>query len=118
MNFVAQYIRKPHLILSIVLLLSVVGIMGYWKMPFNLFPDVDRPQVSVITIMPGAAAADVEADITRAIEKELSTIDLVRRVTSISKDEASVVQAALEYEKGLDAAATDCLLYTYDAAGA
>jgi len=107
MNFVAQYIRKPHLILSIVLLLSVVGIMGYWKMPFNLFPDVDRPQVSVITIMPGAAAADVEADITRAIEKELSTIDLVRRVTSISKDEASVVQAEFEYEKGLDAAATD-----------
>lgn len=107
MNFVAQYIRKPHLVLSVVLLLSAIGIMGYWKMPFNLFPDVDRPQISVITIMPGAAAADVEADISRAIEKELSTIDLVRRVTSISKDEASVVQAEFEYEKGLDAAATD-----------
>ncbi|MDD5169794.1 MAG: efflux RND transporter permease subunit, partial [Syntrophales bacterium] len=107
MNLVAQYIRKPHLVLSVVLLLSAIGIMGYWKMPFNLFPDVDRPQISVITIMPGAAAADVEADISRSIEKELSTIDLVRRVTSVSKDEASVVQAEFEYEKSLDAAATD-----------
>ena len=77
------------------------------KMPFNLFPDVDRPQISVVTVMPGAAAADMEADISRTIEKELSTIDLVRRVTSTSKDEVSVVQAEFEYEKGLDAAATD-----------
>ncbi|MCX5826281.1 MAG: efflux RND transporter permease subunit [Deltaproteobacteria bacterium] len=107
MNFVAQYIKKPHLVLSVVLLLSVVGIIGYKKMPFNLFPDVDRPQISVITVMPGAAAADMEADISRTIEKELSTIDLVRRVTSTSKDEVSVVQAEFEYQKSLDAAATD-----------
>ena len=107
MNFVAQYIKKPHLVLSVVLLLSVVGIIGYMKMPFNLFPDVDRPQINVITVMPGAAASDVEADISRTIEKELSTIDLVRRVTSTSKDEVSVVQAEFEYEKSLDAAATD-----------
>jgi multidrug efflux pump subunit AcrB len=107
MNFVAQYIKKPHLVLSVVFLLSVVGIIGYKKMPFNLFPDVDRPQISVITVMPGAAAADMEADISRTIEKELSTIDLVRRVTSTSKDEVSVVQAEFEYQKGLDAAATD-----------
>ena len=107
MTFVERYIRRPHLVLSVVLLLSVVGIMGYLKMPFNLFPDVDRPQITVITVMPGGAAADVETDISRLIEKEVSTIDLVRKVTSTSKDEASVVTAEFEYEKGLDAAATD-----------
>ena len=107
MKLVAQYIKKPHLVLSVVLLLSAVGIIGYIKMPFNLFPDVDRPQISVITVMPGAAASDVEADISRTIEKELSTIDLVRRVTSTSKDEVSVVQAEFEYQKSLEAAATD-----------
>lgn len=107
MKFVERYIRRPHLVLSVVLLLSVVGIMGYMKMPFNLFPDVDRPQISVITVMPGGAAGDIESDITRIIEKELSTIDMVRKVTSTSKDEASVVTAEFEYEKSLDAAATD-----------
>ncbi len=57
MKFVRRYIEKPHLVLSFVILLSVVGIMGYQKMPFNLFPDTDRPQISVVTVMPGAAAA-------------------------------------------------------------
>jgi len=107
MKFVESYIRKPHLVLSVVLLLSVAGIIGYRNMPFNLFPDTDRPQISVITVLPGAAAADIEADITRTVEKELATIDLVRRVSSTSKDEVSVVNAEFEYEKGLDAAATD-----------
>ena len=107
MKFVERYIRHPHLVLSVVLLLSIVGILGYRKMPFNLFPDVDRPQITVITVMPGGAAGDVETDITRLIEKEVATIDLVRKVTSTSKDEASVVTAEFEYEKSLDAAATD-----------
>ena len=107
MNIVRRYIEKPHLVLSFVILLSVVGIMGYKSMPFNLFPDTDRPQISVITFMPGAAAADVETDITRVIEKEVSSIDMVRTVTSTSKDEVSVVLAEFEYEKGLDSAATD-----------
>jgi len=107
MKVVSRYIARPHLVLSVVLLLSVVGIIGYFKMPLNLFPDVDRPQISVVTVMPGAAAADIEADISRTVEKELSSIDLVRRVTSTSKDEVSVVLAEFEYEKGLDVAATD-----------
>lgn len=107
MKIVSKYIEKPHLILSFILLLSAVGIIGYLKMPLNLFPDVDRPQISVVTVMPGAAAADIEADISRMIEKEISAIDLVRRVTSTSKDEVSVVLAEFEYEKGLDVAATD-----------
>lgn len=107
MSLVERYIRRPHLVLSFVVLFSLIGLLGYLKMPFNLFPDVDRPQITVITVMPGGAAGDVESDITRLIEKELSTIDLVRKVTSTSKDEASVVTAEFEYEKGLDAAATD-----------
>lgn len=107
MKFVKRYIERPYLILSFVLLFSVIGVMGYQKMPFNLFPDVDRPQISVITVMPGAAAGDIESDITRLIEKEVYTIDLVRRVTSTSKDEVSVVTAEFEYDKGLDSAATD-----------
>jgi multidrug efflux pump subunit AcrB len=107
MKFVRRYIERPHLILSFIILLSIVGIIGYRKMPFNLFPDTDRPQISVVTVMPGAAAADVETDITRVIEKEITTIDMVRKVTSTSKDEVSVVLAEFEYEKGLDSAATD-----------
>jgi multidrug efflux pump subunit AcrB len=106
-TLVARYVRRPHLLLSIVLLLSVVGVVGYFRMPVNLFPDSERPQIAVVTVWRGASADDVSSEVSRVIEKEVKTIDLVRRVTSTSNDEVSVVNAEFEYQKGLDSAATD-----------
>jgi len=107
MRLVEAYVRKPHLLLSVVLLLAVVGIVGYFKMPVNLFPDSERPQIAVVTVWPGASADDVSSDVARVIEKELKTIELVRRVVSTSNDESAVVTVEFEYQKGLDSAATD-----------
>lgn len=107
MNFVEGYLKKPHLITSLVLLAAVVGFVGYRHMPVNLFPDSERPQIAVVTVYPGASAADVESEVSRTIEKELNTIEQVRRVTSVSKDEVSSVSVEFEYSKGLDSAATD-----------
>jgi multidrug efflux pump subunit AcrB len=107
MNFVERYLKKPHLITSLVLLAAVIGFVGYRQMPVNLFPDSERPQIAVVTVYPGASAADVESEVSRTIEKELNTIEGVRRVTSVSKDEVSAVTVEFQYSKGLDAAATD-----------
>ena len=107
MRLVESYVKKPHLLLSIVLLLAVVGVVGFFKLPVNLFPDSERPQIAVVTVWPGASADDVDSDVSRVIEKELKTVELVRRVTSTSNDEVSVVMAEFRYRKGLDSAATD-----------
>ena len=107
MNLVERYLKKPHLITSLVLLGAVVGFIGYRRMPVNLFPDSERPQIAVVTVYPGASAPDVESEVSRTIEKELSTIEQVRRVTSVSKDEVSSVAVEFEYSKSLDSAATD-----------
>ncbi len=107
MNIVDSYLKKPHLLTSLVLLAAVIGFVGYRQMPVNLFPDSERPQIAVVTVYPGASSHDVEADVSRTIEKELNTIEQVRRVTSVSKDEVSAVMVEFEYAKGLDSAATD-----------
>ncbi len=107
MNIVEAYLKKPHLLLSAILLIAVIGIVGFHRMPVNLFPDSERPQIAVVTVYPGASSKDVEADVSRPIEKELNTIEMVRRVTSVSKDEVSAVTVEFEYAKGLDSAATD-----------
>jgi multidrug efflux pump subunit AcrB len=107
MNLIEGYLKKPHLLTSLVLLAAVVGFVGYRHMPVNLFPDSERPQIAVVTVYPGASAPDVESEVSRTIEKELSTIEQVRRVTSVSKDEVSSVAVEFEYSKSLDSAATD-----------
>jgi len=107
MHLVDSYLKRPHLVSSLVLLAAVIGFAGYRRMPVNLFPDSERPKVAVVSVYPGASAQDVEAEVTRTIEKELNTIEQVRLVTSVSKDEVSAVTVEFEYGKGLNSAATD-----------
>ena len=106
-SFIDKLISHPHLVLSFILLLAALGFIGFRSMPLNLFPDANYPVIAVIIPQPGAAAADVEDKVTRPVEKELATIDLVRKVRSISQDEMTAVSVEFEYRKSLDAAATD-----------
>jgi multidrug efflux pump subunit AcrB len=106
-GLIAKYLARPHLVLSFVFLLAVIGIIGYFRMPLDLYPDSNYPQITVMTVEPGAAASDVEDKISRPIEKELDTLGDVRRVTSTSKDEVSVVTVEFNYTKSLNSAATD-----------
>ena len=107
MRLVDAYLKRPHLASSLVVLAAVVGFVGYRRMPVNLFPDSERPKVAVVSVYPGASAEDVEAEVTRPIEKELSSIEHVRLVTSVSKDEVSAVTVEFEYSEALGTAATD-----------
>jgi len=100
-------IKRPHLIISVLLLIAVLGVIGFFSMPMNLFPDANYPTVVVIISEPGASARDVEADVTRPVEKALYSISLVRTVRSSSQDGMAAISAEFDYKKGLDSAATD-----------
>ena len=106
MNFIERMLRQPYAILSITLVTVLAGIIAYNTLPMNLFPDTNRPVVSVVTQWPGAAANDVATDVTHPIEVRLSAIDGVRRVTSTSRDQVSAVQVEFEYGNNIDEAAT------------
>jgi len=107
MKLTEKYLKRPYLIISLILLAAFVGIIGFEKIPINLFPDSDYPQIAVVVPYPGASAKDIEDKVTRLIEKELNTLDGLRKVSSSTKDEITSILAEFEYSKGLEAAATD-----------
>lgn len=105
MTSMERFLRFPHAILAIAMVGVVAGLLAYTTLPMNLFPDTNRPMVSVVTQWPGAAANDVATEVTHPIEVRLSAIDGVRRVTSTSKDQVSAVQIEFEYDNDIDTAA-------------
>jgi len=107
MKLTEKYLKRPYLIISLILLAAFVGIIGFEKIPINLFADSDYPQIAVVVPYPGASAKDIEDKVTRLIEKELNTLDGLRKVSSSTKDEITAILAEFEYSKGLEAAATD-----------
>lgn len=98
---------RALLLNAILAIASILGVVGYLKMPRNMYPDVERPQVAVVTALPGAAAQSVAQKLSRPIEQELYALSGVRDVQSVSRNEVSIVRVEFEYEKGLNAALLD-----------
>lgn len=109
MSFMQRLLDRPHAILALAVLVVVAGGAAYLTMPMNLFPDSNRPMISVVTQWPGAEASDVEQEVTHPVETQLSAIDGVRRVTSVSRDQVSAVTVEFEYGNDIDIAATKVL---------
>lgn len=101
------YLKKPHVIFAGLIIALFLGIVGYFSLPRDLFPPSDRPQVAVVTVEPGASAKYVADHVSSVIEREMYTIDGVRRVYSVSQDGLSVVTAEFHYGKSIGQAETD-----------
>ncbi|RMD45843.1 MAG: efflux RND transporter permease subunit, partial [Aquificota bacterium] len=106
-NLIEFTLKRPHFILSVIFALSMLGIIGIFNIKQKLFPDVNRPQIAVVVIEPGASAKDMAENVAIPIERRLYTLDKVRKIESTSKDEVSVITVEFEYEKDIGEAATD-----------
>lgn len=102
-----KILNNKHFIFAILIGLTFIGIIGFFNIKQNLFPDTDRPQISVVIIEKGASAKDMAENVAIPVEKELYTLDKIRKVSSTSNDEFTVITAEFEYEKSLGDAATD-----------
>lgn len=93
MSLAELSIKRPVFISCIITLTLVVGYISLKKMPVNLFPDTEFPIVSVYTSYEGAAPREVEQQVSKKIEKEISTIPNLKSVKSISSENISQVIA-------------------------
>lgn len=101
-----RLLSYPHAIVAAYILLVIAGILGFQTLPLKLFPDTNRPMISVVVQWPGAAADDVARDVTHPIEVRMFAIDGVRKITSTSRDEVSAVKIEFEYGIDIEDAAT------------
>ncbi|MFW5899734.1 MAG: efflux RND transporter permease subunit [Desulfovermiculus sp.] len=107
MSLVDKTFDHPHLVLAIILLGVALGLVSFQRLPQNLFPEANYPSVSVLLVWPGAAAEDVQDQVTRYVDAELASLDQSRDVRGVSKDEVAALSVEFEYTKGIDAAVVD-----------
>lgn len=100
-------LRNPWLMIVCALLVTALGIKAFFFLPVEYFPDTNAPQVSVVTVQPGATAEDVSRQVTEPVEKELAAIDGLKKVSAISRDEVSNITVEFVYEKPIGEAVVD-----------
>lgn len=95
-------IRRPVFTTMLAVAIMVVGFVGFTRIPVDLYPDVDFPVVSVVTVYPGASPREVESQITEEIEDAIISINGIKQVQSFSRDSVSQVVILFELDVDLD----------------
>ena len=100
-------VRRPVLATVFSLIIIAFGLIAFTRLPLRELPDVDRPVVSVNANYPGASAQVVENQITRIIEDQLSGIDGIDTINSISRDGRSSINIEFTLDRDLEDATND-----------
>jgi len=96
----AWAIRNPIPVAVLFIALLIAGVSGYRALPIKLYPDVSFPIVQVNVTLSGAAASEVETQITREVEAAVSNVAGVNHVQSTVSQGLS--STTIEFEIGED----------------
>jgi multidrug efflux pump len=100
-------IKRPVVGLVASIVVVLVGLLSFGRLPVREYPSIDTPVVSVETNYRGASAEVVETKITEPLEKELAAIDGIRVIRSFSGEENSSITIEFSLDRSLDEAAND-----------
>ncbi|MCW0483855.1 efflux RND transporter permease subunit [Gaoshiqia sediminis] len=84
-------IKNKTTVYILSVLLVFFGMFSYKSMPRELFPEIVVPYIFIQTIYPGNSPVDIENFITRPIEKELKGMQGVKKVSSASYQDVSII---------------------------
>ncbi|MDR0420702.1 MAG: efflux RND transporter permease subunit [Prevotellaceae bacterium] len=100
-------VKKPISTMLIFIGVMVLGLFSLNNLAIDQFPEMDIPYVSVVTSYQGANAADIETNITRILEDNLNTVNNLKKLTSTSRDNVSMVSLEMEWGCDLNEAVND-----------
>src|ERR1700722_12061554 len=100
-------IRNPYFIIVICLFLVVIGVTSIARMPVDLFPPINLPEVVVATFYSGMPPQDVETDITDPLERFFTLASGVDHMESRSLLGVSIIKVYFQPGTSPDADVTE-----------
>ena len=100
-------IRRPVFISTILLALVALGMVSFPRIGLEMFPGVEPPVATIVTIYPGAGPETVEKEVTRKLEDALSELSGIDQLKSISVENVSQVIVVFDMEVDADQAVQD-----------
>ena len=95
MNLSEFFIKKPVFCFVLASFLILVGFLSLKELPLRQFPDIERSEITIDTIYPGASSSIIETKITEIIEAQISGIDGIESISSVSRMEGQKLQLNL-----------------------
>ncbi|MBV6426374.1 MAG: Multidrug resistance protein MdtC [Haliscomenobacter sp.] len=93
-------IKRPSLIIVFFTVLTVLGLISYSRLSYELIPKFDAPLVFISTVYPGASPGEVENNVSKKVEDAISSLENITSIRSTSFEGVSTV--IVEFKQGTD----------------
>ncbi|MDR3718181.1 MAG: efflux RND transporter permease subunit [Bryobacteraceae bacterium] len=100
-------IRNPYFIIVLCLALLVIGVTSVARMPVDLFPTINLPEVVVATFYSGMPPGDIETDITNPLERFFTLASGIGHMESRSLLGVSIIKVYFQPGTNADADVTE-----------
>ncbi|WP_442511544.1 efflux RND transporter permease subunit [Novipirellula sp. SH528] len=100
-------VKRPVFALMLITAFVVAGVVAFPQLGVDRFPNLDLPQIFIRTTYVGAAAEEVESEVSSVLEDAVATVAGIDELRSISADGRSFVIITVQLDRDIDAAIQD-----------
>ena len=100
-------VKRPVFATVLSLILLVLGLIAFTRLPLRELPNIDPPIVSIDTTYTGASAGVVETRVTQVLEDSVAGIEGVESVQSSSRNGRSSITMEFTLNRDIEGAAND-----------
>ncbi|MBW1616499.1 MAG: efflux RND transporter permease subunit [Deltaproteobacteria bacterium] len=104
MNFIKFSILKPVTVFVIMLLIALFGALSIFKLPIQLTPNVQLPQITVRTTWPGASPYEIEKEVIEEQESVLKSVSGLKLMESSSYNNSGEITLTFQLKTNIDEA--------------
>lgn len=106
-NISAWSISHPVPTIVLFLVLTIGGMVAFYKLGIDESPNIDVPIVSVGVHQTGAAPAELETQVTRRIEDAVAGLGNIKHISSVVNEGNSATTIEFELDTDIDRAVND-----------
>lgn len=107
MSIYRSAVNKPVTTALVFMAFAIFGIFSLMNTSISLYPDFDANVVMVMSSYQGASASDIENNLTKVLENTLNSVANLKKLTSRSRENISLITLEFEYGTNIDEASND-----------
>ncbi|WAA11137.1 efflux RND transporter permease subunit [Fervidibacillus albus] len=102
-------IKRPVFTIVTMLLVIILGVVSFTRIPLKLIPEINPPVAVVVTSYPGAGPQEVLDKVSKPLENNLATVPGLDTITSTSQEGASLILMEFTWDTDVDEIQTEVM---------
>lgn len=107
MNLPSMSVKRPVTTLMFMLIAVLIGTVSLFRLPVDLYPELEVPVAIVSVDYKGVAPQEMETLVTKPLEQSLATVRDLKNISSYSREGNSIIVVEFEYGTDMDFAALE-----------